>query len=80
MPAAGSKLNRCAKGLHDMSEGSSNVWIRPSDGARYCKQCQKASRKERYLTLDEITGKPTEFTPRRQYRGKHPQPFIEEAF
>jgi hypothetical protein len=52
----GSKRERCFNGLHDMTEN--NTWIRPKDGSRYCKECQKNSRRERYLRLDKKTRKP----------------------
>lgn len=48
--------DKCLKGLHDLTD--SNVWIRPTDGRRYCKECQKDSRRSWYNSLDKNTGKP----------------------
>lgn len=41
----GIKRNHCFKGLHLLTP--ENTWIRPSDGARYCRACQKAARRAR---------------------------------
>jgi hypothetical protein len=50
----GSKRDLCTRGLHTMTvkvrddQGNwidnPNVWIRKNDGARYCRECQKARR------------------------------------
>jgi hypothetical protein len=36
----GIRLDWCRKGLHEMIP--ENIWIRPNDGARYCRACQKS--------------------------------------
>ena len=56
-----SKRLTCIKGLHPLTDD--NVWIRPCDGRRYCRACQKATRRAYYLTLSETTGYPTEYSP-----------------
>lgn len=55
MLPAGSKITSCRRG-HEKS--GDNLWIRPTDGKWYCKKCQKETRRSRYLTLDELTGRP----------------------
>lgn len=39
----GQQREQCVKGKHDMTP--ENVWIRPSDGHRYCRACKTESRK-----------------------------------
>ena len=36
-------LDECKNG-HSMIVGSKNVWVRPCDGARYCRICMKETR------------------------------------
>ena len=48
-----------------------NVWIRPCDGCRYCRACMKATRHKYYLTLNEVTLYPTEYSPQPQRNEYH---------
>lgn len=48
------KLETCKKGLHDMTPD--NVWTRPSDGRRYCRECRKVSRAKAYQIKAAING------------------------
>lgn len=44
------KMLICRRGLHPMTDD--NVWTRPSDQARYCRQCLRVARKKQPKVVD----------------------------